>query len=37
VAIRMLLSRAGVEPNSKRMFGLTPLIVAAENGHVAVV
>ena len=37
MAIRILLSRDGVGPNSKRMFGLTLLIVVAENWNVAVV
>lgn len=37
VAIRKLLSREDFDPNSRSMFGLTPLIVAAQNGYKALV
>jgi len=37
VEVGMLVSREDIDPNLKRACGETSLIVAAENGHEAVV
>jgi ankyrin repeat protein len=35
--VRLLLTRDGVDPDSKDVYGQTPLSWAATNGHEAVV
>lgn len=32
--VRLLLIEAGANPNSRGLMGITPLLVAAQGGHV---